>query len=42
MFSFLFSSILIKPGPETSYVFVLNASGTREDVTGLVNYDMQR
>jgi len=35
-------SILIKHGPEIFCVSVLNASGTREDVSGLVNYDMQR
>ena len=33
---------MIKPGPEIFCVSVLNASGTTEDVTGLVSYDMQR
>ena len=42
MYSLLFSSILTKPGPEIFCVSVLSASGTREDVTGLVSYDMQR
>ena len=36
------STFLTKPGPEISCVSVLNSSGMREDVTGLVNWDMQR
>ena len=36
------STFLTKPGPEISCVSVLNASGMTEDVTGLVNWDMQR
>ena len=33
---------MTKAGPEIFCVSVLNASGTREDVSLLVNYDMQR
>lgn len=36
------STFLTKLGPEISCVFVLNASGMTEVVTGLVNWDMQR
>ena len=42
MYSLPFSFMLTKPGPEIFCVSVLNASGTTEDVTGLVSYDMQR
>ena len=36
------STFLTKAGPEISCVSVLNVSGMTEDVTGLVNWDMQR